>query len=642
MKKQVLLGLALFGGTLGAQAQLTAYGTPDAYGYTWLTSAAAGGPTYNWLDIRARGTRVQGLDDDNIAPTVITLPFTFPHYLGTYNTISIASNGYLALTYPGGPAAAALAQSFSVIPAVPPNPASGFLAGYLADLTFNATGANSANPGKCYYYLNSDSLIVSYLTVPYWVRVPAGQPDYGGSNSFQIIISRLDSSITYQYLAMDAAPPPPTMQSPNSYLVGMQDQTGTLGLQAGLNQQPAGASAIKFYRPRVTSLQFTDLGANGFGNADGTSIVALLGQPLPVKASVSNVGNRDVASFNVNVKIINRPGGGSQLALNNQTTNVTNLRAQRDTLVTLPNMYTPTTNPPSAGTGVFQVKTKTQLPADINATNNEIISSLIVIDTAAGPTYTISYDDEPSNGRVGFGAGVYFTPPYYPATLLTTEALMRGQDGATAATSGVKVKIYADNGPGGTPGTLLVSDSIAQPDINLNTLNSYNLAQPLSISSGGFYISWVADSSNSLFVGSHTAGGPTGAVPSRRSYEVINDAFATYRSPGDNILITATMKTRTPSGVGVGEDRTGQLILSPAFPNPATDRTTLGFSLGKAAPVTLVVRDMLGRPVRTVSMGVTAAGDHRYELATANLAPGVYTYSLAAGSVKLTRKLVVQ
>ena len=636
MKKLVLCGLALLG-SAAAHAQLAPTGGPDTFGYTWKTSTAPGGPTYRWVDIRARGTRVQGLDDDNLAPTPLVLPFNFPFYLRDFNQVRVGSNGYLAFTYPGGPAPASLAQPFPTIP-TPTDAQRAFAAGYVADLNFATAGVNSANPAQCYSLANADSLVVTYINVPFWERVPAGQPDYRGSNTFQIIISRLDSSITYQYQAMDPAPPAPGAGAPTATVVGIEDLTGIIGLEAGVNTLPADGTAIKFYRPRTTTFQFTDVASNGFNNTEGASFFTVLGQPMTVKASFSNSGNTNVGAFTVTSRITNR--SGSSVALNNQTAMVPGLRAQRDTIVTFANTYTPSTTAPSLGTGAFKVVNRVQLTGDQFIGNNEKISMFVVVDTASGAETVLSYDDEPFTGAMGFGAGVYFQPPFYPAQILASEATLLTPMGAPAP-SGVHVTVYADNGPNGTPGTVLYSDSIQQPDITVGAMNLLTFATPVGITSGGFYISWVTDSANSMFVGVH--GPPMGGaaiLDSRRNFEVINGTFAPYRTAGENILISATINSRAITGAG--EDRTGQLALAPAYPNPATDRTTLGFSLRKAAPTTLTVRDLMGRTVRTVGLGSLPVGDHRYELNTANLAPGVYTYSLTAGNVKLTRKLLVQ
>ncbi len=642
MKKLLTLSLAVLAGALSAQAQISATtGGPDNYGYTWKTSAAAGGPTYRWVDIRNRGTEVAGLDDDNQAPLPLTLPFSFPYYLASFSQVRVASNGYLAFVA-NNSAPANLAQPMPNIPAADGQRA--FVAGYLSDLNFSRAGVNSANPGRCYYLVTADSVIVSYVNVPFWERAATPSvPDFRGSNTFQIILSRLDSSVTFQYQAMDPTQPTPGAQSPNQAVIGIEDQTETLGLQTAVNEIPAAGTAVKYYRPRTTGFQFTDVAPGRFGNQDGAGFFALLGQPLTVTSEVNNPGNQNAGPFDLQIRITNRPGLPAA-ALYSQRITLPGLRAQSDTTVTFAQTYTPSNQAPSAGSGVFQVQSRTfTTPQDQNATNDIARSMFVVVDTTSVPQYTLSYDDEAANSVIGFGAGVYFKPPYYPAEILSTEAAIVGAN--ATSNCDVKIRIYADNGPNGTAGTLLYADSIAQADVSVGplpgVLNTVTLFQPVRITSGGFYISWAPDSLTTTLIGTRGPATPTQAIPiSRNNYEVINNTFAPYRTTNENIMITATLRTRT--ALGTGEDRTGQLTLAPAFPNPASDRTTLGFTLLKPAPVTLTLTDMLGRPVRTQRLGQMTSGEHRYDLNTNDLPAGLYTYSLQAGSVRLTRKLVVQ
>src|SRR3974390_13025 len=71
------------------------YGKDSTFGYTWLNSDTAAGPSYNWIDIKSKGTLVNGLLDDNtIGP--FNLGFNFQYYMSTCNKIWIGSNGYIS------------------------------------------------------------------------------------------------------------------------------------------------------------------------------------------------------------------------------------------------------------------------------------------------------------------------------------------------------------------------------------------------------------------------------------------------------------------------------------------------------------------------------------------------------------------
>jgi len=636
MKKLFTLGLAMLAGALSAQAALTPTGGPDSYGYTWKTSAAPGGPAYRWVDITTRGTRVRGLGDDNVAPRAVQLPFTFPFYLSSFNSFRIGSNGYL--TFANG---TNLSQPMPTIP-TPDRTNNAFLAGYLSDLQFDTTGVNVANPARCYVMVNADSAVISYINVPFWERaLNPGQPDWRGSNTFQIIISRLDSSITYQYQSMDPTQPAPSAGSPNQVVIGIEDLTGTIGLQVGLNELPTNGSALKFYRPRTTMLQFSDIGPNWFQHEEGAGFFTMLNRPLNIRANIKNFGNQTIGQYTALVRIQNRPGLPAT-PLYSQTVTAPGISIDNDTTLTFPT-YTPNSTPPNAGTGAFRVMMQTSYGPDQNVGNNTVRTMFVVVDadTVNGTPYTLSYDDEQPDNLVGFGAGVYFRPPVHPAEILSTDAFVVGIGvPGTPSNTDIEVRFYADNGPDGTPGTLLHTDTLRQADITVNALNTLSLTTPINITSGGYYVSWVPMSLDSVFIGSHAAtGGSTGMPPSRRSFEVISNVFAPYRTTDENILITTTLRTII---TGRGEDRTGQVTMQPLFPNPTAETATLSYSLRKSAPVTLTITDMLGRVVRTQPLGQPTAGDQQVQLNVSDLPAGLYSCTLRAGDVKLTRKLVVQ
>ncbi|MEO0250751.1 MAG: T9SS type A sorting domain-containing protein [candidate division WOR-3 bacterium] len=69
-------------------------GGPDGYGYTFRDSDLPQGPSFIWYDASAGQTI--SLGDD--AYTTLTLPFNFPFYDLTLNTINLCSNGFLSTT----------------------------------------------------------------------------------------------------------------------------------------------------------------------------------------------------------------------------------------------------------------------------------------------------------------------------------------------------------------------------------------------------------------------------------------------------------------------------------------------------------------------------------------------------------------
>ncbi|MEM1094208.1 MAG: T9SS type A sorting domain-containing protein [Bacteroidota bacterium] len=84
-----------------------------------------------------------------------------------------------------------------------------------------------------------------------------------------------------------------------------------------------------------------------------------------------------------------------------------------------------------------------------------------------------------------------------------------------------------------------------------------------------------------------------------------------------------------------------EIALSANYPNPFNPSTTIGFSLPQTAAVSLVVYDMLGRPVQTLVDGTVNAGSHQITFEAGNLPSGTYLYRLDAGGETFTRLLTL-
>ncbi len=80
-----------------------------------------------------------------------------------------------------------------------------------------------------------------------------------------------------------------------------------------------------------------------------------------------------------------------------------------------------------------------------------------------------------------------------------------------------------------------------------------------------------------------------------------------------------------------GQENASEFNLEPNRPNPFADRTTIRYTLPEEMGVKVAVYDLLGREVRSVSVGMKTAGQHRFTLTTRKLAPGTYFLQLKAG-----------
>jgi 2',3'-cyclic-nucleotide 2'-phosphodiesterase (5'-nucleotidase family)/DNA-binding beta-propeller fold protein YncE len=90
-----------------------------------------------------------------------------------------------------------------------------------------------------------------------------------------------------------------------------------------------------------------------------------------------------------------------------------------------------------------------------------------------------------------------------------------------------------------------------------------------------------------------------------------------------------------------GAELPAAFALRGAFPNPASHQATLRFDLPTASEVTVSVFDVTGRLVAERSMDAPAGADHKAEIHTGGLAPGLYVYRVSAGQQTATGKLTV-
>ena len=129
------------------------------------------------------------------------------------------------------------------------------------------------------------------------------------------------------------------------------------------------------------------------------------------------------------------------------------------------------------------------------------------------------------------------------------------------------------------------------------------------------------------------------------TYEDMNDtsansfdktANAILHGIGDYLGIlggtsSVVANTRQPAGFALMQN----------YPNPFNPVTTIEFSLSKEERVTLTVYDLLGRTVAFLVDETKAAGEHRVQLNAASLSSGTYIYTMRAGSMAISRALVV-
>lgn len=141
----------------------------------------------------------------------------------------------------------------------------------------------------------------------------------------------------------------------------------------------------------------------------------------------------------------------------------------------------------------------------------------------------------------------------------------------------------------------------------------------------------------------------------------LNDALITGKSPFQYVdevspgprfqyWLEVVPLTGLPVEYGPVEGTAGpggakKFTLAQSYPNPARDAATVAFSLPEPCDVRLAVYDLAGRLVATPAAGLYGEGLHEVTWALdadgAKVPPGVYVYTLRAGSYAATKKLVV-
>jgi len=104
---------------------------------------------------------------------------------------------------------------------------------------------------------------------------------------------------------------------------------------------------------------------------------------------------------------------------------------------------------------------------------------------------------------------------------------------------------------------------------------------------------------------------------------------------------SATVVARRP--VSVSDIVTGGFVLSIATPNPSNDAVSFTYALPTSENVRVSLTDALGRQVAMLVNEPADAGAHRVEfnVTALNLTPGVYMYTINAGSFYATQQVVV-
>lgn len=600
-------------------------GGPDAYGYRWIdndTTGPSNVPTFFWKDISTVGIRVTGLGDDNVVGP-FPIGFNFPYYWYRVNSFYIGSNGYIAFgdntlaapTYPNG------FYDFA-----PPNPnrPNNMVAPLLSDFDFN-----SVDPGdtaRCFYWTNAahDTCIISYINLRWWYQDHAQSA--ATRCTFQIILTKLDSSLTFQYKKIVGTPY--HGWATNNNATGMENIIGIVGLRYLLGLSPSQNAlhdtlAVKFYPPNSTTYQVMDAGIWNAMNENSGATFLFNSTPTAMWAKVKNAGNQPVMSCSVFCQVHNR---ANSIVYSSSTVIPSMVAGQLDSVT-----FTPSWTPTATGlyTSVFRAKAT----GDIYPPNDSVIVETRVVIYPTELLYDDSIVDQARSWTGGGGGfGNKFFPPRYPCQI--TGALIAMYHGGPSSTT-CTLFVYKADGPGETPGTVLgrgiVSVSATSPTLYLMNLNQ-------TINSGAFFVGAIASAApncTTWFCVDSTQ------PRSYQGWEYTTSWAPDREQSVYDLMIRALVdlgqgvKELLPVGVG-----NTKMQLS-AYPNPFVNKTKIRF-INKASPLSILeIYNAVGERVDKLSTTEEFVNWKGTDRNGRKVSPGIYFVKLKTENVPVLKILML-
>ncbi len=579
----------------------------DAFGYTWLDSNDPQGPTFNWIDITSVGTEVQGLADDNsVGPFAMGMDFHF--YWSDFSQIKIGSNGWLSFDN--------VSNIASCFPAMPTADASNnLISPLMSDLNF----ANGS-PGKIYTYHDAtpgdEKFIISYIGTTFWTQA---NPTFG-SNTFQVILSNADSSITFQYGVMENDFP--YNCATGKVVGGIENLTGEIGLEIFNGTMPFSNYAVKFYYPQTITLSIIDVAPTANQNAGNEGVFVLPDEIANFSATISNTGNTDIVTATTVAAVI-RPFAGAPVYNNTQT--VPSLAVGASQVVD----FAPVNVDWDPGTYYFEVLAANT--SDINPNNDLNVTEINVLDLSAETVslgYVIGQNAAATiqwagGGDGTGGGGIEIEPPFYPAVVTGFEVGI-----AAGSTDAFTMRLFDDDGPNGGPGTELASTTIPAGFYTPGAFTALEFDDPVTITDGSFYLGWYMEGNAvGLLV---EAEGPI----ANRTYEILSNSWSKYRTVADAMLRAVVQNPFFVATEDVIKD--SQLRV---YPNPNNGTFHIDNTLGEQNIKNIRILNTLGAVVFELSQNVAAG--QQLNIST-DLPTGLYYLELkTTDERRIIRKVMV-
>ncbi len=211
-------------------------GTPDEFGYYWISSTGSPLITYSWIDGETGATEWTGVGDDSSIQ--VSLGFDFPFYGIDYNSVNISSNGFMSFT--------SSSTSFSNT-AIP---------GTSAPNALIATCWDDLDPpegnGAIFYKTETSGSQKRFIVTFSEVQGYHSTPDPNDIFTFQTVLWQ-NGTILMQYRFVGSATGD---ANGGSATIGIENQAGTVGCQFSYNTpslQPDFAIQFVYVPPPTTT-----------------------------------------------------------------------------------------------------------------------------------------------------------------------------------------------------------------------------------------------------------------------------------------------------------------------------------------------------------------------------------------------------
>jgi hypothetical protein len=648
MKKVSLLILGILASVTGVFAQaslLTAPNVPDPYGYYWRGDTTASGPVYSWVDITTTGTQVSGLTDDNVVGPINLGGMTFKYYWNNYTSLYIGSNGYISFANNNVASAATIG-----FPATPSQDGTNdIIAAFLTDLKHD--GANNQAKVFTYADVQNQKFIITFQQVPFWTNNTAG---FTGSNTFQIILDAKTGNITYQYDTQTGNWNSSYNTSTNSVVIGIENSTGVYGRMIANKIKPTPPRAFTFYAPAVAGISVIDGTASHIQNVDNGGIFVKNNTPVNLAANIKNAGNVTTANAIGATATVTENDAPTILYTNSQSVPA-GLVAGAEQLTNF-GLYTPSTT----GGAIFpfpvshKYAVQTDLTGDMVPGNDINYIEMAICDVDADGLTRMNYTTTTtSNGLVAWSGGsgtsggaVYIKPYAYPAIIKAVEVVIRvnttsGTYTGAPGTPVYDLSIYDDTAVPGAPlGTINVLSDSLQLGANGWTWARHYLPQPIVVTQGGVFVSWIQRDS--------TLGmGTQDSIPvARRCYEILDGSWAVYRQNNveDMMLgLAADMANAvadtTDSPLAIAPVKSGISTFT-LYPNPSKGVFNVEATFSRMQEATVKVVDMQGAKVHLEFLRHTDNFQRTLDLSY--LPQGIYFVQIITPTGMQTKKVVIE